>query len=114
LLDFYGFIDKDIKQYYKNSLKWSYSLKNPYFYTGIITESGCEHAKHPWPLSAANSLFTQEYKNFGINFFKKCKMDNFYACESINNKTAQVKTGKAFATCAGFICYAINKVIKKM
>lgn len=112
LLDYYGFIDKEIKNYYKNTLKWSYSEKNPYFYTGTVSESGCAHAEFPWPLSAANSLLTKEYKKYGIDFFNKCKMDNYYAAESIDSKTGKVKTGRAFATCAGFICRAIKNGIK--
>jgi meiotically up-regulated gene 157 (Mug157) protein len=112
LLEYYGFVDKDIKDYYENTLKWSFSKDNPYFYTDKITESGCEHAKFPWPLSAANSLFTKNYKKFGVDFFNNCIMDNYYAAESIDNKTGLVKTGNAFATCAGFIVYAIKMAIK--
>ncbi|HPD18901.1 MAG TPA: metal-independent alpha-mannosidase, partial [Candidatus Goldiibacteriota bacterium] len=97
--------------YYKKTMKWSYSKQNPYFYYRKICESGCEHAKYPWPLSAANSLFTTDYKRYGIDFFKKCKMDNYYACESVDGMTGRVKTGKAFATAAGFIAFAIKKGI---
>jgi len=111
LLEFYGFIDNDIRPYYKKTMKWSYSKQNPYFYYRKICESGCEHAKYPWPLSAANSLFTTDYKRYGIDFFKKCKMDNYYACESVDGMTGRVKTGKAFATAAGFIAFAIKKGI---
>lgn len=112
LLDFYGFVDRDIDIYYKNYMNWSYSDKNQYFYSGKMTESGCEHAKFPWPLSAANSLLTKDYKKFGVDFFKNCVMDNYYASESIDNHTGIVKTGKAFATAAGFIAFAIKNGIK--
>jgi|DewCreStandDraft_4_1066084.scaffolds.fasta_scaffold00712_61 hypothetical protein len=112
LLDFYGFIDNDIRVCYENYLKWSYSKQNKYFYNKNIKESGCEHAKFPWTLSAANSLLTDRYKKSGIDFFKQVKMDNFYACESVDSDTGIVKTGKSFATAAGFIAFAIKNGIK--
>jgi len=39
-------------------------------------------------------------------------MDNFYACESVDSDTGIVKTGKSFATAAGFIAFAIKNGIK--
>jgi hypothetical protein len=109
LLYHYGFIDKDIKEYYDNTLDWIYSEKNEYFYKeSAIKESGCCHASGPWALSAANSLLTPGYEKYGIDFFKTAKMDNYYAAESVNAETGEAETGRAFATCAGFIAYAIN------
>ena len=35
-------------------------------------------------------------------------MDNGIACESVNEYTGESATGEAFATCAGFLAYAIN------
>ncbi len=37
----------------------------------------------------------------------KTNMDNGIACESINEHTGECETGAAFATCAGFLAYAL-------
>ena len=34
-------------------------------------------------------------------------MDNGIACESVDETTGECTTGEAFATCAGFLAYAI-------
>jgi len=109
LLAHYGFLDKDFQEYYDSTNAWIYSDQNEYFYgQSLIKESGCLHAKGPWALSAANSLLTPGYEKYGIEFFRNAKMDNYYACESVNADTGEAETGKAFATCAGFIAYAIS------
>lgn len=109
LLSYYGFLDKEIQQAFDDTVSWIYSDQNEYFYgQSFIKESGCLHAKGPWALSAANSLLTPGYEKYGIEFFKNAKMDNFYACESVNPVSGEAETGKAFATCAGFIAYAIS------
>ena len=35
------------------------------------------------------------------------RMDNGVACESVNEDTGVCETGEAFATCAGFLSYAL-------
>lgn len=36
-------------------------------------------------------------------------MDNGIACESVDPETGESRTGDAFATCAGFLAYAIDR-----
>jgi hypothetical protein len=109
LLNFYGFIQKN-NVYYRNTLKWIYSEKNEFFFgSSLLKETGCAHAKYPWVLSAANSLFTPGYEKFGSNFLKNSKMDDFIVCESVDANTGEVKTGKSFATASGFVAFAIKK-----
>ena len=38
-----------------------------------------------------------------------CKMDNGIACESVDAYTGESATGDAFATCAGFLAYALHE-----
>jgi|GEM_PF-2110899 len=110
LLYYYGFLEKN-NIYYKNTLRWIYSEKNKYFFKkSNFKETGCIHATQPWPLSAANSIFVPNYEKFGIDFFKNVKMDNFYACESVDENKGTSKTGKAFATAAGFIVKALKNI----
>lgn len=37
----------------------------------------------------------------------RTRMDNGLACESVNEDTGECETGAAFATCAGFLAYAL-------
>lgn len=73
-----------------------------------IAEIGCPHAPYPWVLSIANSLLSgreeQAKKHLAL-----AQMDNGIACESIDPYTGESRTGDAFATCAGFLAYAIDK-----
>ncbi|KAB3526260.1 metal-independent alpha-mannosidase [Alkaliphilus serpentinus] len=71
-----------------------------------IAEIGCEHAPHPWILSLCNSLLCGE-KEHAREILMKTNMDNGIACESVNEHTGQCETGAAFATCAGFLAYAL-------
>lgn len=73
-----------------------------------IAEIGCEHAPHPWVLSIANSLLSGFAATAGEHL-QKCSMDNGIACESVDEYTGESRTGDAFATCAGFLAYAIYK-----
>lgn len=106
LLSYYGFCDQD-NEVYKNtveiirdpSYKYSFSVCN-------IAEIGCEHAPHPWVLSIANSLLCGR-KDHCKDILDKTDMDNGIACESVDENTGECTTGEAFATCAGFLAYAI-------
>ncbi|MCE5300228.1 MAG: glycoside hydrolase family 125 protein, partial [Spirochaetia bacterium] len=111
LLHHYGFIDKTNGDVYAKTLKWIYSEKNPYFFAGKwkISECGCGHAAHPWTLSACNSLLTPGYEKFGRDYFKNAVMDGYVASESVFEKDGTAATGKDFATCSGFVAYAIHQ-----
>ena len=41
-------------------------------------------------------------------------MDNGMACESVNEDTGECETGEAFATCAGFLSYALYCACKEV
>ena len=85
-------------------------IKDPtyaYSFSGCnIAEIGCEHAPHPWILSLCNSLLCGQ-KEHVKQILMKTNMDNGIACESINEHTGECETGAAFATCAGFLAYAL-------
>ena len=80
------------------------------FANSNISEIGCDHAPHPWILSLANSLLCG-YGESAIKNLKKMTMDNFIACESVDEETGLCATGEAFATCAGFLAYSLNKYL---
>ena len=106
LMPFYGFLESD-NEIYKNTVEVIRSSEYPYsFYECPIAELGCPHAPHPWILSVANSLLCNRIEN-SKKILMQLKMDNGVACESVDEFTGESTTGDAFATCAGFLVYAI-------
>lgn len=75
-----------------------------------IAEIGCPHAPWPWVLSLCNSLICG-HKEQALRELELCKMDNGIACESVDPVSGECTTGAAFATCAGFLCYAIQTAL---
>ena len=71
-----------------------------------IAEIGCRHAPHPWVLSICNSLLCG-HADTALAHLARTRMDNGLACESVNEDTGACETGAAFATCAGFLAYAL-------
>ncbi len=85
----------------------SYSLS---FADAPIAEIGCKHAPHPWVLSICNSLLSG-HAQAALRHLRLTNMDNGIACESVNEHTGACETGEAFATCAGFLAYALGKAL---
>ena len=74
-----------------------------------IAEIGCKHAPHPWILSICNSLLSGHAES-ALLHLSRTLLDNGVACESVNEDTGLCETGEAFATCAGFLSYALYTV----
>lgn len=108
LLPFYGFCDKG-DEVWQNTVAMirdtSYALS---FADAPIAEIGCKHAPHPWILSICNSLLSGHAAE-ALTHLKRTRMDNGIACESVNEHTGCCETGEAFATCAGFLAYALEQ-----
>ncbi len=107
LLPFRGFCSPD-DEIWKNTVAVIRREEYPYSFAGCpIAEIGCPHAPHPWVLSIANSLLSGN-RDKAKEHLLRCVMDNGIACESVDEITGESATGDAFATCAGFLSYAIN------
>ncbi len=112
LLPFYGFLDKE-DEIFRNTVEVIRSADYPYsFANSPIPEIGCPHAPHPWILSLANSLLLGRVSQ-GLDILRRLKMDNLVACESVDENTGECTTGAAFATCAGFLAFALYKAFFK-
>lgn len=106
LLPLYGFCEftEDI---YINTVECIKDPSYPYSFHGCpIAEIGCAHAPHPWVLSIANALLTEAKDSTELLY--RMKMDSGIACESVDEVTGESTTGDAFATCAGFLAYALH------
>lgn len=108
LLPFRGFCPTD-DEVWKNTMAVIRREDYPYSFAGCpIAEIGCPHAPHPWVLSIANSLLSGN-RDSARKHLLRCVMDNGIACESVDETTGESATGDAFATCAGFLAYAIDQ-----
>ena len=106
LLPFYGFCGTENKTW-QNTVSL---IRDPAYTFSFadhpISEIGCKHAPHPWILSICNSLLSG-YRDSALRHLAVTKMDNGLACESVHEDTGECTTGEAFATCAGFLAYAL-------
>ena len=110
LLPYYGFCTVDDPAYGKtveriNDASYEYSFSGCPF-----AAAGCAHAPHPWVLSLIN-----EFKVFrspdALDKLLRAPMDEKIACESIDENTGEAATGRAFATCAGFLACALMEAL---
>ena len=110
LLAHYGFCPPD-DPVYRHTLAWVHSSHNPDYFAGDFAAPGSPHARHPWVLALANDLLSpdEELVQKAARAIARAAMDNGLACESIDSATGQVTTGEAFATCAGFLAYALTQ-----
>ena len=106
LLPYYGFCGRD-DSIWNDTIS---VIRNPEYELSFaghaIAEIGCKHAPHPWILSICNSLLSGN-KESSIAHLLNTEMDNGMACESVHEDTGECTTGAAFATCAGFLAYAL-------
>lgn len=113
LLPFYGFCSSD-DEIWQNTVSAIRDKRYSLSFAGhAIAEIGCKHAPHPWVLSICNSLLSG-HEGQALLHLKQTNMDNGVACESIHEDTGECSTGAAFATCAGFLAYALCSAVEKM
>ena len=97
---------------YANTVRWIYSAHNPYGPPpGRFSTPTCPHARHPWLLSVAAGLLAgrQEY----LRLLAEAPLDSGFACETFDARTGEVRTGPAFATCAGFVAWAALECLRR-
>lgn len=112
LLPYYGFCSNE-DEVWLNTMEMIRSSAYPLSFAGKpIAEIGCKHAPHPWVLSICNSLLSG-HKDTALKHLKRVVMDNGIACESVHEETGECTTGEAFATCAGFLSYALYESLKQ-
>lgn len=110
LLPFYGFCTPD-DEVWQNTVHMIRDCEYPLSFAGEpIAEIGCKHAPHPWILSICNSLLCG-YSQSALHHLRLTQMDNGIACESVNAQTGACETGEAFATCAGFLAFALMEAL---
>ncbi|MEN6371238.1 MAG: glycoside hydrolase family 125 protein [Armatimonadota bacterium] len=92
---------------YRNTVKWIHSPENPYsFHSAEFSAPGSESVNHPSIASVANDLLAGRSAQ-AIDFLKRAEMDGGIACESVDENTGKTATGRSFASCAGYLAFAL-------
>ncbi len=108
LLPFYGFC-AEADEIWQTTIAMIRNESYPLSFAACpIAEIGCKHAPHPWILSICNSLLSG-HVDTALAHLRLTRMDNGVACESVNEETGICETGEAFATCAGFLSFALER-----
>ncbi|HHT73646.1 MAG TPA: glycoside hydrolase family 125 protein [Firmicutes bacterium] len=112
LLPWYGFCSA-YDEIYRNTVAVIRDPEYKYSFAGKpIAEIGCAHAPHPWVLSICNSLLSGNTEQ-ALRHLSRTELDNGIACESVHEETGECMTGAAFATCAGFLAFALKEALAK-
>jgi meiotically up-regulated gene 157 (Mug157) protein len=100
---------------YLNTLRWIDSTDNPHLGpVGRFQTASCVHAQYSWVLSLANMLLSASGARGErvAEILRAAPLDGGLACETFDAETGIPKTGRHFATCAGFLGYAIHEWLK--
>jgi len=113
LLPYWGFISRE-DPLYRNTMGWAHSSENPYFleegkYSGLASA----HADGAWVLEVIGQLLAGYKTQQNLSWLKNAPMDGQLACETVDPGTGKACTGLAFATCAGFLGYALARALRK-
>ncbi|HEY8393331.1 MAG TPA: glycoside hydrolase family 125 protein [Thermaerobacter sp.] len=101
----------DVRHVYENTVRWIYSPHNPYGPPpGRFATPTCPHARHPWLLSVAAGLLNG--RRHYLELLAEAPLDSGFACETFDAETGRVRTGPAFATCAGFVAWAALEALR--
>lgn len=108
LLHYYGFCSED-DPVYRRTVRWIRSDHNHYYYYDVpFPGVGCPHAAHPFVMDLFNRLLSG-LGSEAADVLRRAPLDGGLACESFDRYTGQVVTGRHFATCSGFLGYALAR-----
>jgi hypothetical protein len=96
---------------YQSTVKWIHSHHNPYsFHDAPFATPGCREEPHPHILGVVNDLLTGRIDE-AIDFLRRTEMDDGIACLSVDENTGQTLSGPAFASCAGYLAFALSSAL---
>jgi hypothetical protein len=96
LLSWFGFCEAD-DPVYKNTLEWIRSLES-------------DRSEGLSVVSIVNGLLSDR-KEESIRLLEGAGLDDGIACESVDGETGEVIEGHAYATCAGYLAYALGSAL---
>jgi hypothetical protein len=112
LLPYFGFCEPT-EPVWRNTVNYLHSKEFQYSFAGApFDEIGCAHAPQPWTLGLCNSMLSGQ-RDRVRSMLDKLEFDGGVACEAFDSKTGKPFSGLAFATCAGFLAWALWKAFGK-
>jgi len=105
LLPWWGFCAADDPVYRRTVAFLRSPRYRHYHRTSHYDALGCEHAEGPWVMDALNRLLAGD--SGGLDMLVTARLDQGIACETVSPATGEVCTGAAFATCAGYLAWAV-------
>jgi len=107
LLPYWDFLDIE-DPLYQNTMEWINSSQNQYYLEeGKFPGISSAHADGAWVLAAVSELLSGYRAGENREWLMRAALDGGLACETVDTQTGKAKTGLAFATCAGFLGYAL-------
>ena len=111
LLAHLGVVDGD-DPVFTATIDWIWSDDNPFGPpAGRHPTPACEHARHPWLLAVGNALLRGDDR--WLTSLPLLPLDGGLACETFDVDSGEPRTGLAFATCAGWLAYAIDVAVER-
>ena len=107
LLSYFGFCSSD-DPIYRNTVIWIHSEHNSCFSRGDLTGAySSPEQSEVSIMSVVNELLAGR-KNEALDFLRRVHLDDGIACESVNRDSGKVIRGRAFASCAGHLAFALR------
>jgi len=111
LLSFLEFVPPEAPAY-QNTVRWIHSSENPFsFESCAFGLPGCEHEPHPSLFSAANDLLTGR-AGHALDMLRRTELDGGIACETLDENTGRLRSGRGFASCAGYLAFGMNYALR--
>jgi hypothetical protein len=83
---------------------------NPFYYPGPFGGRGNRHTPYPWVTARAADLLAGDPSALG--FFLRAPLDGGLACEAVDPRTGEAKTGAAFAAAAGWLAWCLHLALE--
>jgi hypothetical protein len=110
MLSYHGFCSQG-DPVYANTVMWIHSEHNPFSNCGVeFAEPSKCGGSGPSVLSAVNDLLTGR-KDEALDFLRRTRLDDGIACESVDSTTGRVIGGKAYASVAGYLAFALRTAL---
>ncbi|MDI3298914.1 MAG: glycoside hydrolase family 125 protein [Bacillota bacterium] len=111
LLPYYGLVaaDDPVQQ---ATARWIHSAANPFGPRGRFPWPRSAHADHPWLLAAISDILAGWEAERRLEEVASARLDGGLACETVREEDGSVATGAAFATCAGWLGYALLRALE--
>lgn len=108
LLAHLGFCDR-LDPVFQHTLAGLNFPGNPFYAPGPFGGRGNRRAPFPWVVARAADLLTGDPT--ALSFFLGAPLDQGLACEAVDPRTGEVKTGPAYAAASGWLAWCLHQTL---